>query len=258
MQKAPSAIAPSLAYTVKSLRNNDTHNEASLRNNDTHNEASLQNNDTHNNVYVINLGEDQGFVVISGDTGTTAAVLGYCDQGTFSYDDAPCNLKALLQQYAGQIDCLRENSNLTPRSSLLAPRSSSSVIGNVVVEPFVTTKWNQGTPFNDLCPMLDGKTHTVTGCTATAMAQIMAYWKYPRQGRGQHSYSYNSGVTNTVTYSADFSQSFYNWDNMLDNYDGDYTDEQGAAVALLMKDAGYAVDSRWGSGSLGTGGSRSP
>ena len=236
MQKAPSAIAPSLAYTVKSLRNNDT----------------------HNNVYVINLGEDQGFVVVSGETGTTAAVLGYCDQGTFSYDDAPCNLKALLQQYAGQIDCLRENRNLTPRSSLLAPRSSSSVIGNVVVEPFVTTKWNQGTPFNDLCPMLDGKTHTVTGCTATAMAQIMAYWKYPRQGRGQHSYSYNSGVTNTVTYSADFSQSFYNWDNMLDNYDGDYTDEQGAAVALLMKDAGYAVDSRWGSGSLGTGGSRSP
>ncbi len=45
MQKAPSAIAPSLAYTVKSLQNNDTHNEASLQNNDTHNEASLQNND---------------------------------------------------------------------------------------------------------------------------------------------------------------------------------------------------------------------
>ena len=247
MQKAPSAIAPSLAYTVKSLQNNDTHNE-----------ASLQNNDTHNNVYVINLGEEQGFVVVSGETGTTAAVLGYCDQGTFSYDDAPCNLKALLQQYAGQIDCLRENRNLTPRSSLLAPRSSSSVIGNVVVEPFVTTKWNQGTPFNDLCPMLDGKTHTVTGCTATAMAQIMAYWKYPRQGRGQHSYTYYPGVTTAVTYSADFSQSFYDWDNMLDNYDGDYTDEQGAAVALLMKDAGYAVDSRWGSGSLGTGGSRSP
>lgn len=230
----PSPLTPRLAYTVKS----------------EHLDKS--------NVYVVNLGNDQGFVVVSGETGTTAAVLGYCDQGTFSYDDAPCNLKALLQQYAGQIDCLRENRNLTPRSSLLAPRSSSSVIGNVVVEPFVTTKWNQGTPFNDLCPMLDGKTHTVTGCTATAMAQIMAYWKYPRQGRGQHSYSYNPGVTNTVTYSADFSQSFYNWDNMLDNYDGDYTDEQGAAVALLMKDAGYAVDSRWGSGSLGTGGSRSP
>ena len=111
MQKAPSAIAPSLAYTVKSLQNNDTHNE-----------ASLQNNDTHNNVYVINLGEDQGFVVVSGETGTTAAVLGYCDQGTFSYDDAPCNLKALLQQYAGQIDCLRENRNLTPRSTFFFKR----------------------------------------------------------------------------------------------------------------------------------------
>ena len=64
MQKAPSAIAPSLAYTVKSLQNNDTHNE-----------ASLQNNDTHNNVYVINLGEDQGFVVVSGESQSHSSLL---------------------------------------------------------------------------------------------------------------------------------------------------------------------------------------
>lgn len=224
----PSPLTPRLAYTVKS----------------EHLDKS--------NVYVVNLGNDQGFVVVSGDTDTEAAILGYCDHGSFCFDEAPCGLKAMLEQFALAVDQQRK------QSTKHSPKRADDTYGNVVVGPLLTTTWNQGAPFNDLCPMLDGKTHTVTGCTATAMAQIMAYWKYPRQGRGQHSYTYNPGVTNTVTYSADFSQSFYNWDNMLDNYDGDYTDEQGAAVALLMKDAGYAVDSRWGSGSLGTGGSRSP
>lgn len=130
-RKAPVSITPTLAYTVKSERSDKA------------------------NVYIVNLGGDQGFVFVSGETGTTSAVLGYCAHGTFSYDDAPCGLKALLQQYAGGIDCLRENRNLTPRSSLLAPRTSSSVIGNVVVEPLVKTKWDQEDPFNGQCPIVN-------------------------------------------------------------------------------------------------------
>lgn len=225
----PSPLTPRLAYTVKS----------------EHLDKS--------NVYVVNLGNDQGFVVVSGDTNTEAAILGYCDHGSFCFDDAPCGLKAMLEQFALAVDQQRK------QSTKHSPKRADDTYGNMVVGPLLTTTWNQGAPFNDLCPMTNGEKHTVTGCTATAMAQIMAYWKYPRQGRGQHSYTYYPGVTTAVTYSADFSQSFYDWDNMLDNYDGDYTEEQGAAVALLMKDAGYALNSRWGYPPTGTkGSSRSP
>lgn len=219
----PSPLTPRLAYTVKS----------------EHLDKS--------NVYVVNLGNDQGFVVVSGDTDTEAAILGYCDHGSFCFDDAPCGLKAMLEQFALAVDQQRK------QSTKHSPKRADDTYGNVVVGPLLTTTWNQGAPFNDLCPMTNGEKHTVTGCTATAMAQIMAYWKYPRQGRGQHSYTYYPGVTTAVTYSADFSQSFYDWDNMLDNYDGDYTEEQGAAVALLMKDVGYALDSHWGYYPSGTG-----
>ena len=48
------------------------------------------------NVYVINLGDDQGFVIVAGDDGADAEVLGYCDHGTFEYDKAPVQLKDML------------------------------------------------------------------------------------------------------------------------------------------------------------------
>lgn len=226
-RKAPVSITPTLSYTVKSEQSDKA------------------------NVYIVNLGGDQGFVVVSGETGTTSAVLGYCAHGTFSYDDAPCGLKALLQQYAGGIDCLRENRNLTPRSSLLAPRSSSSVIGNVVVEPLVKTKWNQEEPFNGQCPIVN-EFLTPTGCGATAMAQVMAFWKYPKYGRGSYSYYWNPSPGTRFDYSRDFSNSVYDWDNMLDDYTGGYTAAQGEAVALLMADVGAAMHTIYGYGLFGS------
>lgn len=45
------------------------------------------------NVYIINLGSDQGFVIVSGETGTTAEILGYCDHGSFDINDAPMRRK---------------------------------------------------------------------------------------------------------------------------------------------------------------------
>jgi hypothetical protein len=48
--------------------------------------------------------------------------------------------------------------------------------------------WHQGHPYNDQCPSLPpgSDTHCVTGCPATAMAQIMFYWKWPTTGTGSH------------------------------------------------------------------------
>ena len=105
------------------------------------------------------------------------------------------------------------------------------------VAPLCTTQWAQEAPYNNMCPAMDGK-RCVTGCVITAAAQIMRKHKYPAKGSGKTSYEWNG-----QTLSADFSQSSYQWDQMLDHYtEGSYSEEQGNAVALLMRDLGYAIN----------------
>lgn len=177
------------------------------------------------NVYVINLGDDQGFVIVAGDDGADAEVLGYCDHGTFEYDKAPVQLKGLLAKYSAGVDSLRADSS---RQSVARSKSSSSTrilsgLGEIVVGPLLTTTWNQWAPYNNLCP--EG---CPTGCVPTAVAQVLNYWKWPKR-------------TSSIDYwGEDFSGHVYDWDNMLDDYSGSYTAEQAQAVAYLMKDIGTA------------------
>lgn len=185
------------------------------------------------NAYVVNLGNDQGFVIVSGESGTGDEILGYCDHGSFSYDKAPVQLKELLSFYTEAIDSLRQN------PALAAPRRAAqqwpSYLGTVKVGPLLTTTWSQEAPYNIFCPA-----GCPTGCVATAVAQVMYYWKWPKESKG------------TVN-GEDFSGHVYDWDNMLDNYgqsydsDGtygertDYTQTQAEAVARLMADIGKAM-----------------
>ena len=115
----------------------------------------------------------------------------------------------------------------------------------VAVPELLTTKWGQDLPYNKLCPEYTEKgvsTHYVTGCVATAMAQIMNYHKYPLQGAGRYSYRYNPGDGATLTLVADFKNTTYDWDNMLDEYvAGTYNEVQANAVATLMYHCGVSV-----------------
>lgn len=62
------------------------------------------------NAYVVNLGNNQGFVIVSGESGTGDNILGYCDHGSFSYEDCPVQLKDLLAFYTEAVDSLRQSS----------------------------------------------------------------------------------------------------------------------------------------------------
>lgn len=57
----------------------------------------------------------------------------------------------------------------------------------------LTSQWRQRSPYNDQCPELTpgADEHTVVGCVATAMSQIMYYWKWPSSGVGTGSTIYN-------------------------------------------------------------------
>lgn len=133
-------------------------------------------------------------------------------------------------------------------------RAMSPVVPNpdryaTQVQPLISSEWGQDKPYNDQCPISHSTdTHSTgrsaTGCVATAMSQIMKYYKYPLHGQGTATTT--TDVPNTPNrkwiYTVDFSTATYDWDNMLDHYAGvDYSKVQGDAVALLMYHTGMAA-----------------
>ena len=115
--------------------------------------------------YVFNA--DEGYVIVAGDD-RAPAVLGYSDEGTFVDDDVPVAMQALLDGYAAQITALEQGATST------ALRTSGAAI-----TPLLKTQWNQDSPYNKLMPSLPSGEQAVTGCVATALAQVMAFWKWP-------------------------------------------------------------------------------
>ena len=107
------------------------------------------------------------------------------------------------------------------------------------VQSLVSTRWWQREPYNLKCPLLNGE-RCVTGCTATALAQIMKYFRHPAVGRGSRSYT---TYTHHLAVSTSFEHPYY-WDLMLDTYPTPDTGtaEEQDAVAQLMLDVGVAVN----------------
>lgn len=210
MRRAISGSTLSVAYTQKSASG----------------DASL---------YVFNRGNGDGYVIVSGDD-RAMPVLGYSDSGTFDPDNMPDGMKYMLDEYAKEIQWVSARKDAPSVTATVTDKYDTSV------EPLLgDMAWNQSAPYNNLCPIRDGK-RCVTGCVATSMAQIMRYHKWPVKGTGSHSYQWKDS-----TYSADFSQSTYDWDHMTPTYGSNSTEEENAAVARLMSDCGVSVDMQYAS-----------
>lgn len=124
------------------------------------------------------------------------------------------------------------------------------------VEPMLTTKWNQDTPFNDDCPSFTNSSgqqaRCPSGCVPTAMAQVINYHQYPIHGVGQRTYKVST--LDNIELSYDFENATFDYANMLDSYRNvQYSTEQGAAVANLTYACGVAANSYYGKYSTGTG-----
>lgn len=211
--------------------------------------------------YVFNAQDNQGFVIVSGDDRTTE-ILGYSDKGHFDVDHLPTNIKSWLDGYAEQIQWLDDN-NIEVTQQAKA-RSKVSAPARNPISPLVTSIWDQEAPFNNNCPSLTNsaaysESTTLTGCVATGMAQVMYYNKWPQAATNSvpgytlhYPYYDNSGSAskNTMAMSSLPSTTF-DWDNMIDDYTGSYTEEEGAAVAKLMQYCGYSVEMEYGTSLVG-------
>lgn len=184
--------------------------------------------------YLFEPAEGNGFVVVSGDD-ALPEIVGYSFSGNAG--DIPPALQALLGSYAAYVADFQAGKTVAPE------RRQKSV--GTAYAPLLSTKWNQDKPFNNLTP-----NNYVTGCVATAVAQIMNFHHWPDCGVGMVE---NSGEK------IDLSAHSYDWGNMLDEYvyswendEYHYNDTQAEAVAVLMRDFGYAVDMVYSSEGSGT------
>ena len=185
--------------------------------------------------YVFNDDTGKGFVVVAGDD-KMGEVLAYSHEASIDMANLNPEARYLLDSYRQVYEKLGKNKGLTTRAETATKATDA-------VQPLLKSKWGQDYPYSK-------QTQYVTGCVATAVAQVMYYHKWPAQGKGQESYKVT--FDNTVR-SADFTKSHYDWDNMLPDYNRrNVTTKQEDAVALLMNDVGIATNMQYTDRASGT------
>ncbi len=214
--------------------------------------------------YIFNLTTAKGFVIVSGDDIATP-ILGYSTESNFdtATKHLPIQMKDWLTDYSKRIAYARNNKsaatiNIKNRwEQLKQPPQRNKIelfgTGNKGVSPLMKTTWDQyseysGPPYtyNALCPY-DNKfgAQTITGCVATAMAQVLKYWNYPAKGSGKHTYTpatyFYLGPT-----TANFDSTTYQWSEMPNNLARKSSSTQINAVATLMYDCGVSVNMDYG------------
>ncbi|MEI6696762.1 MAG: thiol protease/hemagglutinin PrtT [Bacteroidota bacterium] len=199
-------------------------------------------------LYIFNVNQNDGFVIISADNSATP-ILGYALTGNYSSENRPIAFIKLLEKYKQEIIFIISNKLIADKDiktkweNLENGKPNEQKKSTSSVNPLCNTTWNQSPYYNDLCPYnTQYSNRTVTGCVATAMAQIMKYWNYPTTGSGFH--SYNSQVYGTL--SANFGATTYNWASMPNN-----VSSANNSVATLMSHCGISVNMNYGVAATG-------
>jgi len=204
-----------------------------------------------NHIFYLNAPMNGGFVIISADD-KAKAILGYSTTGTFTIQNAPVNITYWLSGYQSEIS-YAINYISTPDAE--TAQEWAALRGGVVkpssgrvsaVAPLVESRWNQSPNYNALCPRDRSGELTVVGCVATAMSQVMRYWRYPTRGTGFHSYTHSTYGQQ----SANFATTTYNWAQMsLPELAG-----ANSSIATLCYHVGVSVDMGYGTASSGGSG----
>ena len=192
--------------------------------------------------YVFPFGENKGFAIVSGDD-DMPEIVGYADHGTYDANNMPAAMAAFLNNYRATIEAMKQGNasaikNIAEAKALRANNTRATT----AVSPLLgDIKWNQSKPYNNMCPKYDGTKLSATGCVATAMAQVMMYWKYPKELKADIN-EYET-YTHKLQVAGESKGQKYDWDNMLPTYtNNNYTQTQANAVAKLMLHCGKAVE----------------
>ena len=190
--------------------------------------------------HVFNVGQDEGFIIVSGDD-RAPEILGYTDHGTYDVDNLPPNFVNWLKCRTEEIRYMREH-NIES-----APAANSLMSTRAAVAPMLQTKWGQGYPFNLGYPEVNGQA-CITGCVATALAQVLYYHKFP-SGNTTEIPGYTTS-THHIQMST-LPPTTFDWGNMALTYNSKSTQVQKEAVAHLMFYCSTAVKANLDPGGTG-------
>lgn len=199
--------------------------------------------------YLFTATDGKGFVLVSASD-CVRPLLAYSHTETFPTDAIPSNLQVWLDGCMNAIAAAEEASlEAGPEVAaqwqqlLTTAMKSSGQVG-----PLLTSRWSQKPYYNSLCPYDEADSaYAVTGCVATAMAQIMRFWRHPATGMGSHSYQHP--VYGLL--SACFDTTHYEWSLMPDSLNAVSSSQEIAAVARICRDAGIAVNMNYSPQSSG-------
>ncbi len=226
---------------------------------------------SENQYYVYENANGEGWVMVAAND-VVSPILAYSNTGTFRTDNQPVNVRTWLGKYDKFItkieaDGAAQDEEVAAEWSALK-KGVRKAKGDAIVGPLVKTTWDQDDPYWTLTPNGSGSIgKAYTGCVATAMAQVMNYWQWPKQGTGSHTYQPIMQLDDdgdgypdrdTIIYpgylTANFDETTYDWDNMLNKYTSSATNDQKNAVATLMFHCGVSVEMMYGDDNYGGSG----
>ncbi|MDB5284499.1 MAG: Peptidase family protein, partial [Bacteroidota bacterium] len=211
--------------------------------------------------YVFDIDPAPGFVIVSGNRNITP-VLGYSTERHFNSDFNGKGVNTWMRNTVVNINLACQNHVLadTPiadRWAAYHEGTQPSINKNAPVAALMTTLWDQENPgnpppylYNLYCPYSSSDhQRCLTGCVATAMAQIMKFWNYPVQGTDSFTYANTVGngfSYNYGTQSANFGAATYDWANMTNAVTNSSTGATDSAIDLLMYHCAVSVGMDFG------------
>ncbi len=260
------ADAKNVALTFFKINASNVHDQTSLTANLKYKQVE---DDGSVDFYVFDMAPVKGFVIVTGYD-NIEPVIGYSTESYFRTGGSHTGFgdwmnEASVKIVSAQRMGIQADANLTTQWTAYKQGQNPGMQKAGTVGPLLATTWDQendiSTPppyiYNLFCPYNStDQQRAVTGCVATAMAQIMKYWNYPAQGTGSYSYndatpafSYNYGVQ-----SANFGATTFQWANMPNVLTPTTTGAQDSAVDLLMYECGVAVAMDYGDDNQGGSG----
>lgn len=203
--------------------------------------------------YVFPNANSKGFTIVSGDD-RLPEIVGYSSQGSYDENNLPEGFISFMKAYQnlynkvnlGDAEALK---NLAEIKAWRNKKNASAETSSAVSPLLGNIEWDQTSPYNNMCPRYDSVHVAATGCVATAMAQVMAYYKYPKQLKADIPGYVNrwNGIPMEIP-TITREEGIYDWDNMLPKYnkEANATQQQKDAVAKLMYHCGAAVQMTYG------------
>lgn len=198
--------------------------------------------DGHNLLYIFNANDS--YVVVSGDK-RTPPILAFSDRQLYQPGEVIPPAQMWLDSYADQIAQLQQSPNGTENpawerllSQRTLPRSGDAIA------PMMHSHWSQEEYYNYYCPRdyAGPNNRCVTGCVATAMGQLMYYFRWPHTGTGSYSYV----DEHYGEQSADFGNTVYDYSAMCDDPVAINTE-----ISKLIYHCGVGVDMHYGTNGSG-------